>query len=966
MTAYERSKAPVRGILRRFSALFLSAVMLLAGTAAVRADNTVVGRSSAAVDRTAVSDGGLTEYGDYLTENSHFEAVESDVTAAGGTFAAQQDSGAKSAAEYKGRQNVLMWESGNGSVSWRFEIQNAGFYNLLLVYLPLKSGTNMDYGLLIDGAVPFDGADNLIFTRDWVDAADHPDCDELGNETAPEQIETGEYVTRRATDSTGAAPEPYCFALSAGVHTVTLVGKGYAAAVAELALVAPEKTQPYKTVSQGYTVTEDAAVEPIVIHAEQAYLKSDKSLIPLSANGNAGMYPSDPHLTKLNCIGASNWNAPGQTITWKFEVKKAGYYSFGARYKQNELVGGESWRRLKIDGETPFDEAKELRFPYGTGWQEYLFGDGENPYYIYLDEGNHTLSLEVTLGEFSEFYSRLSKVLTALGDMYLKIVMITGETVDVNRDYELFTQIPTFTEVLSDASAELGAISAEMQSLSGNGNQYTAAINNMKRIIDRMLDAKYIAHIYVKDYYTNYTTLCSWLDEMRKMPLALDEMQLVYAGCQIDWQQPGFFQRLIFGAQRLLYSYTEDYRSESSDEDRVTLKLWVNWGRDQAMALDSMIRDSFTAETGIDVELQIVNNSLINGLLANNFPDLQLNLSRTDPVNFGMRGALLDLTEFSDYEQILERFADGADVPYWYNGALYALPDTQTFFCLFYRKDVFAQLGLQVPKTWEDFLYCATLIQRYNMSVYVPYTQIAASTTVNAGIGSLHLYPTLMLQNGLSLYNEKQNATDLLSEKGLAVFEEWTAMYTDYGYLKEADFYNRFRNGSMPMGIAPYSTYMTIYSAAPEIKDRWSVANVPGTADGNNFVAGSGTGCAIVKRSAHHAEAWEFLKWWTSAETQTRFSNHVESILGPLGRIATSNVEAFQKLSWNPDDLEKLLAQWETVREVPEVPGSYYLSRAVDQAFWSVINDNVNPKDAVTEWSKTADSEIARKIKEYS
>ena len=98
---------------------------------------------------------------------------------------------------------------------------------------------------------------------------------------------------------------------------------------------------------------------------------------------------------------------------------------------------------------------------------------------------------------------------------------------------------------------------------------------------------------------------------------------------------------------------------------------------------------------------------------------------------------------------------------------------------------------------------------------------------------------------------------------------------------------------------------------------------------------------------------------------QTRYSRNVESVLGMLGRIPTSNVEAFKNLSWDPDDLGALLNQWEKVKEVPEVPGSYYLSRAVDQAFWSVMNDNTNPKDAVVKWSKVADEEIQRKIKEY-
>jgi ABC-type glycerol-3-phosphate transport system substrate-binding protein len=908
----------------------------------------------------------LTDYGKYTESNNNLSPAETEVSVSGGAFVSESESSAE-VADYQGKSNALLWKSGKGMVTWELEITADGLYNFAIIFLPLKDGTDIELGLYLDGKIPFSEAQTLTFTRDWVNATKELRTDTQGNEIAPEQVMNAEYAYRLASDDTGVVLEPYTFALTAGKHTVTLEGFGYPIAIAELSLRAPEITRSYSSVSQKYDISEDISVEPIVIHAEDAVLKSDKTLIPKAANGNAGMYPVDPYLTKINNIGGGSWNEPGEKITWNFTVKKAGYYNFGARYKQNELVGGESWRRLKIDGKTPFDEAKELRFNYGTGWQYYEFGNGKEPYYIWLDEGEHTLSLEVTLGELSKFYDRLNKATIALGNMYLEIVMITGETPDTNRDYELFTQIPTFTAVLTEVSEELSSLVEDFKTLTGsNGSQYTAAINNMKRVIDKMLSSPYIAHIYVKDYYTNYTTLSSWLGEMKKMPLALDEMQFIYAGQKFDWKQPNVFQKLWFGIKRLAYSYTNDYIVDGTESGKSTLKLWVNWGRDQTMALDSLIRDSFTAETGIKVELQIVSNSLINGLLANNYPDLQLHLARTDPVNYGMRGALLDLTTFKDYKEILGRFQDSADIPYWYNGALYALPDTQTFYTMFYRTDVFEKLGLEVPTTWNEFLYCATIIQRYNMNVYVPYTQITTTTTVNSGIGSLNLYPTLMLQAGENLYNKELNATNLITSKGIGIFEEWTKMYTDYGYLKEADFYNRFRNGSMPLGIAPYTTYFTIYSAAPEIQGRWSVANVPGITEESNYIAGGGTGCSIVKASKHKEEAWKFLKWWTSAETQARYSNNVESILGMLGRIATANVEAFQSLSWNPDDLEKLLSQWKSVREVPEVPGSYYLTRAVDQAYWAVINDGDNPKNAITEWSQVADNEIARKIKEYS
>lgn len=247
----------------------------------------------------------------------------------------------------------------------------------------------------------------------------------------------------------------------------------------------------------------------------------------------------------------------------------------------------------------------------------------------------------------------------------------------------------------------------------------------------------------------------------------------------------------------------------------------------------------------------------------------------------------------------------------------------------------------------------------------MPYTQITTSTTVNSGIGSLNLFPTLMAQSSLSIYNKELNATDLVSKEAVKVFKRWTEFYTEYDFYKEADFYNRFRVGSMPLGIAPYSMYMTLYSAAREIGGRWSVAAVPATKGGNNFVAGAGTGCAIIKKSSKKAEAWEFLKWWTEADTQVRFTNNVESILGMIGRVSTSNVEALSRLSWGTGVLDVLLEQWSRVVEVPEVPGSYYLMRCVDQAFWSVVNGTSRPKDALVKQSAIADDEIARKIDEY-
>lgn len=859
---------------------------------------------------------------------------------------------------------ALLWKNGEGELSFQIEVQSDALYNFKMEFKSVDVGTDYALGIKIDSKYPFAGSEKIVFNRLWENNISEYRYDSQGNQISPEQVEVSDYISSLAKDNTGVATEPYKFHLTEGVHTVSVVSPLQSISIKAIKFIAIEEALSYEKVFEK-NLDRTTNADIIYIEGENAILKSDSSLIPKSDNSNAGMSPSSAISTKLNYIGGTSWNKPNQTITWNFKVEKSGYYYFVARYRQSDVINAESWRKLYIDGKIPFKEANSLRFAYSPSWNNYTFG-GKDPYYFYLSEGNHTLTLEVTLGSLAEYYNRLSKIVQILGDEYINIVKITGAQPDLNLDYELFTQIPTLKKNFEICKNELKKFAEDLQNFTGErGNQYISAVNNMSRVVDKMLDNPYMAHQYVEDYYNSYASVSSWLYDMKSMPLCIDVMQLVPFGKQYNDTGKGFFKKIGFTVKRLVSSFTKNYTIEKT-ESETNLKLWVNWGRDQASVLDALVRDSFTQKTGVNVDIKITNASYVNGILSGNCPDLALYMSRTEPLNLGMRGALCDLRQFSDVDEVLSRFNKDADVPYRLGNKLYALPDSQSFFLMFYRSDILENLGLSVPKTWDEFTYTAAIIQRNNMSVYVPYTMISDSTTVNSGIGSLNLYPTLMLQNNLALYNEEKSATNITSPQAINVFDNWTKMYTDYGYLKEADFYNRLRVGIMPLGIAPYTLYMTLYNAAPEIAGRWSIALVPGTTGGNDSVAGAGTGCAILNKSKHKEEAWEFLKWWTSAEIQTKYSRNIESILGMLGRPQTATVDALTSLAWDKNDLSIILEQWSKVVEQPEVPGGYYLSRALDQAFWSVLNDKVTAKDAIVKWSDVANGEIARKIKEYS
>lgn len=798
--------------------------------------------------------------------------------------------------------------------------------------------------------------------------------DGQGNEFAPEQVDFQNCAFVYPTK--GQTMELYQVTLTKGEHQVSVASENGTLYVSELVFKAEEPVEKYAKSSDKDAYYDGDA---IIQEGEDSLWKNSQWLVPLADNSSWQVTPADSATNRINYIGGSNWKQTGETITWEVEVPKDGYYRLGFSYRQSMVVNCSSYRQLLIDGEIPFSEVKEIEFPYSRSWEKMSVTEQNNdPYLIYLTEGSHLISLKVTLGDYIEVCERLEKVVAELGELNLKMTMITGETVDISRDYNLFKTIPDLQERMEACVKEMTALENKIIKLSeGESNSYSLVLRNMVRVINQMLKNKYSAARYKSDFYSNYTSLSECFSDMQEQPLDIDQIIL---GAHDDDKSfktesgiSGFVKKTGFSVARFFNSFFKDYNSVSGSmegtENKGKLTLWVNWGQDQARVLNSLIQTDFTTEYGIDVEVQVVNATIVQAILSGNGPDVVLQQSRTEPVNLAMRGALYDLKNFDDYEEVLERFTDGAATPYYYQDGLYALPDTQGFSVMFYRKDILEELGIEVPITWEEFNAAAKTLQHNNLSAWLPYTQINASTTVNTGAGDLTLYPTLLLQNGVDLYAEDGKSTNLTTADCMNVFQDWTEYYTEMKFPTEMNFYNRFRAGTCPLGIISYSTAVLLSTEASELDGLWAMAEIPGTVqeDGtvNNSIAGGGTGCSILNMSENKEAAWEFLKWWTSEGTQLAYSTNLESILGPLGRVMVSNTEALQSLTWTEEQLSVIMAARENLKELPEVPGGYQVSRTIDMAFYNVINTNVNAKDSLLEWGEVADDEIARKWEQY-
>lgn len=842
-------------------------------------------------------------------------------------------------------------------IEFTVNIENDGLYYIGMSYKSLDSSLeDIILSLKIDGKFLYSNMQELAFPRMWCDK-EGVNADALGNEYVPEQIIYSDYYYSESYDDALEATERFMVNLTKGEHTVTLIPQKGKIQIDYFKFAATAESDKYSAPNK----SEYYNGEPVIIEGEKALAKSSYFLVGGSETSSMDVTPNNVKKRLINYIG-NNWSTVGDTIVWKTPKMKAGYYQLGFSFRQNSVIGSKTYRSLKINGKSPFKEAENIGFKYGDNWQTGIFADeNENPYLIYLEEGYNTISLTVTASDMSSVRSKLTEAVAEMGDLYVDITKITGETVDVYRDYELFRQISDMEERLTNIKTLLEDSANAILEITGetSGSNYSV-IQNMLQTVTQMLENKYESHKYKSTYYNNYCSVSSVLLDLRSMPLRLDKISLT-APANEPFEKNGFFGKVGFSVKRFIWSFIDEYELQDNEDDK-SITIWVNWGRDQAQVLSALIDRKFTPQTGIKVNLKLVNATIIQAVLSGKGPDVVLQHGRTEPVNLAMRGVLYDLTQFDDYKEILDRFQKGADIPYWYKGGLYALPDTQSFNVLFYRKDILAEYGIEVPKTWEDFQLATKLLMRNNMNVCMP-----ASTAVTS------MFPTLLLQNGYNLYTEDGKSTTMSMSYSSEIFEQWTNYYTKLKVPISMDFYNRFRTGTTPLGISAYTLYTTLKVAAPEIDGLWGFTKIPGTVKEDGTVdhtdAGTGTACAMLQMAADNGrkeEAWEFLKWWTSTDTQLSYSNDVETILGPSGRVAVSNKKALESLTWDDGALEALVDARNYVTEIPEYPGSYYVQRAIYQAYWNVVSNGKNTKDMMMKFGAEANNEIARKWKQYT
>ena len=662
----------------------------------------------------------------------------------------------------------------NSDLTWKVNVAEAGLYNIRLEYLTVDSrGVDIEREIAINGEVPFSGAGTLCFSRLWTDA-NEVRKDNQGNDIRPTQKEIFEKQSAFCMDDMGYQTEPYAFYFSEGENELTIRAVNEPVILCGISLTPPAKAPTYAEYSAAQpdaAAGEEGLNYSQTIQGESAALRSAPSLYARYDRSSSLTVPYSVTNSILNYIGGEPWTHPGEWIQWVFEVPEDGYYNISFKARQMYQRGALSARTVYIDGKVPFEELEAVTFGYSNGWEMRTLGSSDGtPFRFWLTKGSHTIRMEVTMGKMGPILKDVEDSIFRLNQIYRKILVLTGAKPDQFRDYNLKRVYPEAIEAMSLESKRLYRIVDRTVEITGEKSDRIASAQTLANQLEIFVNHNERITESFQNFRDNITSLGTAMQNMAESKLDVDLIMVTGENARVPEVRENVFQSIGHEVRSCVSSYTVDYNSlgdKYEDTDDV-IEIWITTGRDQSTVLKNIVDNTFTTQTGIKVNVKLVlQDAILPAVVAGNGPDVVLSLSGWFAVNYAMRNAVEDLTQFEDFDEVVKPFTKSILEPLTYNNSkhvgIYGLPETQDFAVLFYRKDIMEELGLAIPETWDELIAELPTIQGNSLTIGInfPDIKIVDNSVLNS----------LVFQNGGEIYDKEAKHTLVDTEAGVAGFK---------------------------------------------------------------------------------------------------------------------------------------------------------------------------------------------------
>lgn len=848
-----------------------------------------------------------------------------------------------------------------------FDVKEYGDY---ILFMDVLAGPDLigapEGELRIDDNLPAADVSRVVFPVFYQNQDDQFPLDRYGNQILIPQQRLMQWTRMPLRDVTFSRSLPVMVYLEAGRHSLSLEITKESLYLGSIYL---KRFTGLPTYAEYLSVLPPADADRVMIEleAELPAYKNDTTIRPINSRSLA-VSPYETYRLLLNTLGGESWQRSGGTVFYRFSVPQDGYYHITLRALQNTKNNFTVFRRIWIDGEVPFAELNEVAFPYEAEWQNVTLG-GEQPYRIYLTRGEHVLGIEATHSPYGRAIENIQWELRQINQLSLEIKRLTGNQVDRYKEWVLSDYIPNIRERLLGILDNLREDKELLERLNqGRASQeilaYQIAMDNLAFLAEDVDKIPLYMGRLSEGSSSAAQRLSILQTSLESQPLVLDRIFIHTADMAPPPVRVDPLESFLESLRRFYHSFRPDpYYTPGRAHDE--LEVWVNRPRQYVDLLQTLADQHFTPQSGIRVKFAIMpdESKLVLANAAGIQPDVALGVSTHIPYELAIRNALYDLRSFEDFDSFIRIYSPGALLSYIINDSVYAIPETQDFWVTFYRRDILDSLGLPVPQTWDEVLEILPELQRYGLNYNTPLSS-------GSGFKGYLATAPFLFNFGSQLYSPDGFSSGLASEEAIRAVFFMAECFTIYGMpLTTSSFYESFRQGSLPIGISNFETYLKLTTAAPEIRGLWGIDLYPATVlpDGrqNRYATGSAQASILFKATDQPEEAWQFLKWWMSTETQVEFQQQLILNYGIEYLWNSANLEAFQYLPIPDEHKAVILEQWQWLQEPVKLPGSYMQERELSNAWNRIVFDGVNPRVAIDTAVLTINREITRKMEEF-
>jgi ABC-type glycerol-3-phosphate transport system substrate-binding protein len=857
-------------------------------------------------------------------------------------------------------EGVMIWD-GAGSVTLDVYAEAAGVYHLYLTYLPMGETYESVY-LHVDA----DGtrlADNIYLPPRFV-FTERIRQNGRGDDVYPEQTILREWMTealRLGEDE--SSPRRLTLPLEAGAHTLVLTKNETPIWLGGVHLAAE---QPLPAYADYRAKLPDAPLitEQIVVEAEDFSYKN-VLLIALENHADAPATPYRTHTMALNSIAPKTFGLNNDRLAYIISVPQEGYYTLGLKMALPGKPAFPVYADIEIDGHIPFEAFRDIAFPYERLITNHVLWDTP----VYLTAGAHEIALVINAERYARIIAMMRQIVDGVSDLSIAVQKLTGGVTDREREWVMADFMPDLVTDMQgwyDRLEETVGLLLEMTGgrSSQEINELRIAMKQLARLIQKPNELPFRLTALSQGTSSVLRMVSKSLMTIGRQSVNLDAVIIGADRDHLPLTGVNYAFFIAETAKQLFRSFGEDRQTRSQSEDPDTLTVWMKRSRQFADVLEQLIEDDFTPKTGINVNLSIFTqlDKLALANAADRQPDVALCIDSYYVNDLATRHALANLKAFPGSRETVGHAIPGALLQMMIDDELYGLPDNQDFLLMFYRTDIFGQYGWEPPDTWDDVLLMLPQLHRAGMNFY---THLSLKDAFKSWTAT---FPFIAQFHG-QVYEDGYCGTVIGSDNTLRAINFMTELFMIYGLPKQVTlFANDFRAGTIPVGVSDFLAYIALMYTAPEIKGRWQAMPIPGVAyDGTveRWIPGRSTASAIFEASGKKDNAWVFMQWWLSTQTQRRYSEMMQSMYGPEYLWVSGNREVLTRLPVPRDVREVVAEQVQWIQETPKIPGGYYTERAVSDAFNRVVYQGIDIRSSVDDAVVVADREIKRKMAEF-